>query len=109
MEARIVTRASLKGTRQAWSWTDASARVTADALRRNASAGAAWSAANAKFAASATLAAASAGYAWSAVTLKTVSHRLKQAQPSADANHRALVLRRCTALICIEPKRTRLP
>ncbi len=43
------------------SWTDANSRMTADALRRNASAGAAWSAANAKTAARASLAAASAG------------------------------------------------
>lgn len=109
VEARIVARASLEGTRRAWSWTDARARVTAGALRRNVSAGAAWSSANAKAATSASLGAISTGYAWGGVTLKTVARNLGHAEPAADTSHRALVLRRCTALICIEPKRARLP
>jgi hypothetical protein len=33
----------------------------------------------------------------------------ERAAPQPEANHRALVVRRCTALICIEPKRSGLP
>jgi hypothetical protein len=36
------------------------------------------------------------------------SRPIERAAPLPD-NHRALVVRRCTALICIEPRRAALP
>jgi len=109
LEARILARASLKGTRQASSWSAANARTVAAALQRNASAGAAWSGANAKAASRATLAAASASYSWAALNLWGVSLDAQPATPPAEATHRALAIRRCTALVCVEPKRVHLP
>jgi len=107
LEARIFARASLKGTRQASLWTAANASTAAVALQRNVSAGAAWSGANARAASRATLAAASASYSWAALHLWGVS--LDAQSPPAEAEHRALVVRRCTALVCVEHKRVHLP
>ena len=109
VEARIVTRASLKQTRQASAWTAANARTATSALQRKVSAGAAWSGASVLAVRRSTFEAASCGYAWTAVNFKTISRRLSHAEPASDANHRALVVRRCTALVCTEPKRARLP
>lgn len=109
LEARIFARASLKGTRQASLWTAANASTAAVALQRNVSAGAAWSGANARAASRATLAAASASYSWAALHLWRVSLDAQSATPPAEAEHRALVVRRCTALVCVEHKRVHLP
>jgi hypothetical protein len=115
----MLARASLKGTRQASSWTAANSRVAAQALQRNLSASAAWSSANAKAASRISLAAASAGYFWAADNAKGLSHRAGRIPrnfghaasppPTPDATHRALVVRRCTALVCVEARRARLP
>ena len=109
LEARIITRASLKGTRQASSWTAANSRTAAAALQRNVSAGAAWSGANAKAASRASLAAASASYSWAAHNLSSISRGFRHATPPVETNHRALAVRRCTALVCVEQKRVHLP
>jgi len=114
----MLARASRQGTRQASSWTAAKSRVAAQAVQRNLSASAAWSSANAKAASRVSLAAASTGYAWAAHNARSLSHTAVRVPryfwhatppPRADSNHRALVVRRCTALVCIEPKRARLP
>ena len=90
-------------------WTAANASTAAVALQRNVSAGAAWSGANARAASRATLAAASASYSWAALHLWGVSLDAQSATPPAEAEHRALVVRRCTALVCVEQKRVHLP
>jgi hypothetical protein len=109
VEARIITRASLKGTRQASAWTAANTRIATAALQHNVSAGAAWSGANARAASRASLAAAIASYSWAGHNVRTISRGFWHATPRPDTNHRALVVRRCTALACVEPKRARLP
>jgi hypothetical protein len=56
-----------------------------------------------------TLAAASAGYSWAALHLRSISPEAKPAAPPVETEHRALAIRRCTALVCVEQKRVHLP
>jgi hypothetical protein len=109
VQARMLWRVSLKDTQQASSWVAAKTRALAMVLQRNLSAGAAWSGANARAAGCASLAAVSAGYSRTALYARSLSSGFWHAPPRADINHRALVVRRCTALILIEPRRSRLP
>ena len=70
----------------------------AASLRRETSRLASWTNKKAGHFSRASLATASLGFSWT-----------KQAGQHADVNHRALVVRRCTALISFEPRRARLP
>jgi hypothetical protein len=53
--------------------------------------------------------AGSAGLAWSLSKAQTLVRAARRPGPEPDSNHSALVVRRCTALICVEPRRDRLP
>jgi hypothetical protein len=79
-------------------------------MKRNMADGAAWSAAKAKATAHASVAAGRATYSWAALGIHHVSDGwLIRAKPPIDLNHRALVVRRSSALICFEPKQGRFP
>jgi hypothetical protein len=53
--------------------------------------------------------AGSTGLAWSLSKAQTLVRAARRPGPEPDSNHSALVVRRCTALICVEPRRDRLP
>ena len=91
----------------AWSAAQARALATslrretirlAASLRRETSRLASWTNKKAGHFSRASLATASLGFSWT-----------KQAGQHADVNHRALVIRRCTALTSFEPRRAHLP
>ena len=42
-------------------------------------------------------------------TSGSISRGFRHAAPPVETNHRALVIRRCTALVCVEQKRVHLP
>ena len=70
--------------------------------------GAVWSSAKAKATARSSVAASRATYSWAAswtaLRMRSGSNGLLRAKPPIEQNHRALVVRRSTALICFEPK-----
>jgi hypothetical protein len=109
VQTRILSRASLKGAQSASLWIGATSRAANGTLKRNLSAGAAWTGATAGASARISVAAASAGYSWAALNMRAMSHGMRRTKPQADTDHRGLVVRRCTALVCLEPRRARLP
>ena len=109
INAPILARASLKGAQSASLWIGAKSRAANGTLQRRLSAGAAWTGAKARASARISVAAASAGYSWTALNMRAMSHGVRRTKPQADTDHRALVARRCTALVCLEPRRARLP
>ena len=109
LEARIFARASLKGTRQASLWTAANASTAAVALQRNvppAPPGREQMPEPRAAPLSPQLRRATLG---PRCNLWGVSLDAQSATPPAEAEHRALVVRRCTALVCVEHKRVHLP
>jgi hypothetical protein len=103
---RLFARAARVEARRASSWGAAHSRTAAVVLKRNMADGAAWSSAKAKTTAQASIAASRIGYSWAALRMRQASNGFFRAtRPVADQNHRALVVRRSTAIICFEPKR----
>jgi hypothetical protein len=118
--AHVLARNSAQGARVASAWTATTSRAAATStragalhLQRNLSTGAAWSGAKAKATAQSSVAASRATYVWAA---SWATHKMHygsngylRAKPSLDQNHRALVVRRSTALIRFEPKQGPFP
>jgi hypothetical protein len=98
IEAARLARASIKAASIGAAWSAAQARALATSLRRETVRLASWTNKKAGHFSRASLATASLGFSWT-----------KQAGQRADASHRALVIRRCTALISFEPRRAHLP
>ncbi len=97
VEATRLARVSIKGATIGAAWSAAQSRAGVAALHRESTRVAASTRKKAGHFSRASLATASLGFSWA-----------KQPGHHADA-HRALAIRRCTALICIEPRRARLP
>jgi hypothetical protein len=98
IEAGLVARNSLNGAAIGSSWIAAKSRAGALSLQDELVHLASWTNKKAGHLSRASLATASLGFSWAK----------PNGQP-ASANHRALVTRRCTALISFEPRRARLP
>lgn len=107
MNAAILARASVKRASIASSWIAATSRAANGTLQHSLSTGAACAKAGAS--ARISVAAASAGYSWTTLNMRAMSHGMRRTKPQVDTDHRALVVRRCTALACLEPRRARLP
>lgn len=109
IEAARLARAAMTSASIGAAWSAAQARALATSLRRETirlaaslrretSRLASWTNKKAGHFSRASLATASLGFSWT-----------KQAGQHADVNHRALVIRRCTALTSFEPRRAHLP
>jgi hypothetical protein len=94
--AAVSARATAEHASTASAWTMAQSRALARSLQRETTRFGAWSNKKARHFTRASLATASLGFSWSA-------------PPAPKAERRALVVRRCTALILTEPPRARLP
>jgi hypothetical protein len=105
LKAGILKQASLKGASVGSAWIAVKSRASALALQNWLSAGAAWTSAKAEALARTSVATASAGFSWAVVNVRRISLAYSRAGRK-DAGHRALVVRQCTALVCIEPQRT---
>jgi hypothetical protein len=109
LKAGVLARASIHGAAIGSSWIAAKSCALALALQTRLSAGAAWTAARTQALARSSLATASAGFSWAVLNVRRLSLGHTHAGRQTDANHRALVVRRSTALACVEPRRSRLP
>jgi hypothetical protein len=115
VNVRLFVRAVRVEVRRAASWSAPHAQAAALALKRNLSEGAAWSAAKATQAGEATAHASMAAatrmsHSWAALKTRHASNGLLREEPPATGRtHRALVVRRSTAIICFEPRRSGLP
>jgi hypothetical protein len=109
IEAARLARAAVAGASIATTWSAAQSRALARSLRRETIRLAAllqretvrlasWTRKKTGHFSRASLATASLGFAWT-----------NQAGQPSDARHRALAVRRCTALVSFEPRRARLP
>ena len=98
IEATRLARAAVKGASIGAGWIAAQSQALATSLRRETIKLASWARKKTEHFSRASLATASLGFSWA-----------KQAGQPADANHRALVIRRCTALVSFEPRRAHLP
>jgi hypothetical protein len=114
VNVRLFVRAARIEARRAASWSAPHAQAAALALKRNLSEGAAWSAAKATQAREATAHASMAATArmsqsWVALKTRHASNGLlREVPPATSRTHRALVVRRSTAIICFEPRRSGL-
>ena len=105
----LLVRALRVEARRAGSWGAVQAQAAAVVLKRNISEGAAWSSAKAKAAARA-IPAERVSHSWAALRMRHASNGLlREESPAIGHTHRALVVRRSTALICFQPKRAGLP
>ena len=109
LKTEVLARASFKAVSISFAWIAAKSRVLALVLQGWLSAGAVWTGAKAEALARVSLATASAGFSWAAQNVRSVSLAHAQAGRQRAANHRTLVVRRCTAPVCIEPRRAQLP
>ncbi len=110
VNVRLFVRAARVEARRASSWGAAHSRTAAVVLKRNMTDGAAWSAAKAKDTAQASIVASRMGYSWAALRMRQVCNGFLRATPPVlNQNHRALVVRRSTAIICFEPKHAGRP
>jgi hypothetical protein len=114
VNVRLFVRAARIEARRAASWSAPHAQAATLALKRNLSEGAAWSAAKATQArdatARATIAAARMSHSWAELKMGHASNGLSREEaPATGQTHRALVVRRSTAIICFEPRRSGLP
>jgi hypothetical protein len=109
IEAARLARGAVAGASIATTWSAAQSRALARSLRRESIRLAAllrretvrlasWTRKKTGHFSRASLATASLGFAWT-----------NQAGQPADARHRALAVRPCTALVSFEPRRARLP
>ncbi len=98
VEATRLARVSIKGATTGGAWSAAQSRALATSLRCESIELASWTRRKAGHFSRASLATASLGFSWT-----------KQPGQHADTHPRTLAIRRCTALICIEPLRARLP
>jgi hypothetical protein len=99
LKAGVLARATIKGASIAAAWSVTQARALALSLRRELGQLASSTRKKTGHFSRASLATASLGFSWA-----------KQAERHPPgANHRALAIRRCTALISLEPRRARLP
>lgn len=98
IEAAQLARAAIKGASIAGAWSAAQSQALARSLRREIVQLAAWTRQKTGHFSRASLATASLGFSWA-----------KSAGEQADANRRALAIRRCTALVSFEPRRAHLP
>ena len=96
--ATRLARVSIKGASIGATWSAARSRSLATSLRRESTKLASWTRRKAGHFSRASLATASLGFSWA-----------KPTGQHADANHHTLAIKRCTALICIEPPRACLP
>lgn len=96
--ATRLARVSIKGASIGAAWSAAQSRSLATSLRRETIQLASRTRRKAGHFSRASLATASLGFSWAQST-----------ERHGQANHRALAVRRCTALICLEPPRARLP
>jgi len=109
VNARILARASRKNASTSFAWTAKTSGETARSLQRSLSASAVWTGAKAHSLASFSRATAAAGFSWAALNITGLSLTGRRAKRKTDSRHRALVVRRCTAVACIEPWRAKLP
>ncbi len=105
--AQTFARASVAGASSGLSWSVQNARGFSHGLHGVLSAAAAGTSTRAQTFARASVAGASSGFSWAVQNAR----RILQAAPDdrRSAAHRALVVRRSTALIRFEPKRAGLP
>ena len=97
IETARLARAAITGAAIASAWSAAQSRAAATALRRESTRLASWTRHKAGHFSRASHATASLGFSWA-----------KPAGP-ADTAHRALAIRRSTALISFEPRRAHVP
>lgn len=109
LNTEALARASSNAASIGFACIAAKSRALVLALQRGLSAGAAWTGAKSGALARASLATASAGLSWADLNVRRISHAYSRVGGQADTGHRALVVRRCTALACIEPRRAGLP
>ncbi len=98
IEAARLARAAMASASTSAAWSAARSQALATSLRRETIQLASWTLKKTGHFSRASLATASLGFSWA-----------KPAGQRADANHRALVIRRSTALISFEPRRAHLP
>jgi len=98
VEATRLARATVKGASIAAAWSATQSRAGAAALHRESTRLASWTRKKAGHFSRASLATASLGFSWA-----------KSDVPHPDPRHRALAIRRCTALAAFEPRRAQLP
>ena len=109
LKGGALARAALKAASISRAWLVVRSRELALLLQRSLSASAAWTGAKADVLARASLATGSAGFSWAVVNVRRISLRYTKAERPSEANHRGLAVRQCTALVCLEPRRARLP
>lgn len=109
LNAEALARASFKAASIGFASIAAKSRALALVLQGWLSAGAAWTGAKSEALARASLATASAGFSWADLNVRRIPLAYSHAAGRANTGHRALVVRRCTALACVEPRRARLP
>jgi hypothetical protein len=103
-QSRVLARTSRTELARGSAWTAATSRETASSLRTASSAAAAWTASTAKATARRSTEAASAAYGWASAHVP-MSRMSWHAKSNGRNDHRALVVRQCTALIRYEPQR----
>jgi hypothetical protein len=99
-QALSFARRSMKAASMGAAWSGARSRDLALSLQRTLTRSAAWTSKKAGHFTRASLATASLGFSW--------AQSADQTNPRADGNH-ALTVRRCTALVVFEPRRSCLP
>jgi hypothetical protein len=114
--SNIICRASADKAGAASAWTIEQSRGLAQAAKQNATNaaviardGTKVAGAKAKALTRAGLAHTNAGLVWSLARAKQLRPSARSTGAEPGINHRALTIRRCTALICVEPRPDRLP
>ncbi|HEU4475189.1 MAG TPA: hypothetical protein VFR71_00630 [Methyloceanibacter sp.] len=111
----IIGRASAQRAAAATAWTIEQSRRLAQAAKQNATNAAVIARDGTKVAGAKAkaltrgLARTNAGLVWSLARAKQLRPSARSTGAEPGINHRALTIRRCTALICVEPRRDRLP
>ena len=107
--ARVFARVSLDAASLGLAWLARQSRALTIALHEWLSAASAFTAAKAKIWARNSVTQASAGYSYAARNMSRILHGAWRAARRMEVSARALVLRRCTALVCVAIPRAKLP